>query len=314
MREFIVSLIVKESRLQAAPTQNDDSRPGCGLMGGLRRGALVGMVAGLVLLWASPCLSSDYPWLQSYDPGQALSRRIPPPARYERVAVPRGSFQEWLRNLPLKPGNPPVHLHDGRPKANQEAHVAVVDIDVGKLDLQQCADAVIRLRAEFLYARQQLDGIHFNFTNGEAAFFSRWIEGFRPSIKGNRVAWRKTAGNDRSHASLMAYLGTVFSYAGTASLAQELQPVEDIHDMQIGDVLIQGGFPGHAVIVVDMAEDRESGKKAFALAQSYMPAQDIHLLRNPARSPATAWYDLEFGETLTTPEWTFRKSHLRRFR
>jgi hypothetical protein len=278
-----------------------------------RREALLNICAGLLLLWSSPTLASEYPWLQACDPDQAFCQRISPPLGYERSVPPRGSFEEWLRHLPLKPGNPPVYLHDGRPKANQEVHVAVVDIDVGKLDLQQCADAIIRLRAEFLYARQRLDQIHFNFTNGETAFFSRWIEGYRPSIKGNQVAWRKTAGKDKSHSSLVAYLGTVFSYAGTASLARELQPVSDIHDMRIGDVFIQGGFPGHGVIVVDMAENKESGKKVFALAQSYMPAQDLHILRNPARNPSTPWYDFEFGETLQTPEWTFRKSHLKRF-
>ena len=30
-----------------------------------------------------------------------------------------------------------------------------------------------------------------------------------------------------------------------------------MQNMKIGDVFIQGGFPGHAVIVVDMVEDKK---------------------------------------------------------
>ena len=69
--------------------------------------------------------------------------------------------------------------------------------------------------------------------------------------------------------------------------------------MRIGDFFIQGGFPGHAVIIVDMAEAIEpktggGRRKYFLLAQSYMPAQDMHVLRNPAgESP---WYAFDTGE------------------
>ena len=102
-------------------------------------------------------------------------------------------------------------------------------------------------------------------------------------------------------------------YAGTYSLERELSQVKDITDMRIGDVFIQGGFPGHAVLVVDMAVHQASGKKIFLLAQSYMPAQEIHILLNPSRWRSSPWYDVEFGEKLCTPEWTFRREHLKRF-
>ena len=52
--------------------------------------------------------------------------------------------------------------------------------------------------------------------------------------------------------------------------------------LQPGDVFIKGGSPGHAVIVVDVAIYTQTGKKVFLLAQSYMPAQQIHILVNPA--------------------------------
>ena len=50
--------------------------------------------------------------------------------------------------------------------------------------------------------------------------------------------------------------------------------------VQPGDLLIHGGQPGHAVLVVDVAENSVTHQKFMLLAQSYMPAQSIHLLRN----------------------------------
>ena len=82
--------------------------------------------------------------------------------------------------------------------------------------------------------------------------------------------------------------------------------------MQAGDVFIQGGSPGHAVIIVDMAQDA-TGRKVFLLAQSYMPAQDVHVLKNPTGKRLSPWFAVPQGETLRTPEWTFKTSDLKCF-
>jgi hypothetical protein len=103
----------------------------------------------------------------------------------------------------------------------------------------------------------------------------------------------------------------VFTYAGSASLAAELVAVADPAEIRPGDVFIQGGFPGHAVLVTDVAED-SAGERILLLLQSYMPAQDIHVLTNPS-SPISPWYSARKEGVLQTPEWTFRYSDLRRF-
>jgi hypothetical protein len=254
-----------------------------------------------------------YPWISQPSAAERLAARIPPPAGFEREPLSPGSFGEWLRNLPLKQGRPAVRLYDGRLKSNQSVHVAVVDIDTGNRDLQQCADAVIRLRAEYLYSRHDTPAIHFNFTSGDAAHFSRWTEGYRPVVQGNRVTWQKSASPDASYRSFRSYLDTVFTYSGTASLERELRPVSDVRTLSAGDVFIQPGFPGHAVLIVDVARNVRTGRRVFLLAQSYMPAQDIHVLQNPAGGTLGTWYDADFGSTLRTPEWTFTAGQLRRF-
>ena len=171
----------------------------------------------------------------------------------------------------------------------------------------------MRLRAEYLYSIGRRAAVAFNFTSGDRVPFSRWAAGWRPRVRGNRVRWMRNGKPGADHPSFRRYLTTIFTYAGSYSLSREMAAVPDPRDVRIGDVFIQGGFPGHAVIVVDMAV-AESGEKRFMLAQSYMPAQSLHVLRNgrdPKRSP---WFAVPRGSKFVTPEWTFETRHLRRFR
>ncbi len=257
-----------------------------------------------------------FPWLtaagQSGEATQSLAYRIATPQGFQRTKTTQNSFADWLRHLPLKAEDAPVKLFDGRLKGRQDVHAAVVEIDVGRRDLQQCADAVMRLRAEYLYGKKDYPQIHFNFTSGDRVSFDDWRYGRKPRIEGNRVRFsnRGTEANN-SYTNFKAYLQQIFNYAGTASLSKELRPIK-VEDMQIGDVFILGGFPGHAVIVVDMAENIK-GEKLFLIAQSYMPAQNIHILKNPNASELSPWYSLDFGPELYTPEWTFTSAQLHRF-
>ena len=85
--------------------------------------------------------------------------------------------------------------------------------------------------------------------------------------------------------------------------------------VQPGDLLIHGGRPGHAVLVVDVAENSVTHQKFMLLAQSYMPAQSIHLLRNIDDSRLGAWFAVPgpAQAEIDTPEWTFRHEELGRF-
>jgi hypothetical protein len=254
-----------------------------------------------ILLCAAPA------WPAAAEP---LSGRIPPPPGFERVPAAPGSWAEWLRTLAMKPAGSPVLTHTGAPKWRQDVHAAVLDIDVGRRDLQQCADAIMRLRAEWLFAAGRTNDIAFNYTDGGRVPFSRWARGERPSPSGK--SWRRSAKADGSYASFRRYMDQVFSYAGTYSLDRELKPVP-AGALAIGDVFIKGGFPGHAVLVADMAENEATGEKRFLLVQSYMPAQDIHVLKNPADAGGSPWYPAAVSWPLVTPEWRFPEGSLKRW-
>jgi hypothetical protein len=75
---------------------------------------------------------------------------------------------------------------------------------------------------------------------------------------------------------------------------------------------MSGNPYGHAVTVVDVAEN-EKGERIFLIAQSYMPAQEIHVLVNENNSAVSPWYYFKDEIQLETPEWTFDWTDLRQF-
>jgi uncharacterized protein DUF4846 len=253
----------------------------------------------LALLSTDVAAAPVYPWTTSIGAPTStaledtLAVRFSPPEGFVRQPSPPMSWATWLRGLPLKPHGSAVHLHNGKRKWRQDAHAAVVDIDVGKRDLQQCADAVMRLRAEWLYSQSRVSEIAFNNTNGKRMRFTAW--------------------RSKSYAGFRKYMIQVFAYAGTYSLSRELKS-KPVADLAIGDVFIRGGFPGHAVLVADMAVNPTTREKKFLLLQSYMPAQDVHVLRNPNDPNGGAWYSGDISETLVTPEWTFASDSLKTWR
>lgn len=243
--------------------------------------------------------------------GGTVQERIRVPEGFERVKAEKNSYGQYLRDLPVKPDGTKIKLYNGD-ITNKDVHEAVLDIDVGTRDLQQCADAVMRLRAEYLYGQGAFEKIHFNFTNGFNADYSNWMNGKRIVIKGNKTYWVKKTGYSKEYSSFRKYLDVVFAYAGTLSLSKEMKYVS-IENMQIGDVFLKGATPGHTVVILDMAENKKTGEKIFMIAQSYMPAQDIHILKNLEDEKLSPWYSVKFGEVLSTPEWEFEKDQLMRF-
>jgi len=223
-----------------------------------------------------------------------ISRRFRAPQGYSSILSDSNSFGSYLSRLKLKPIGTKVKYYNRTTKPNYNVYCAVVDMDIDPQDLQQCADAVMRLRGEYLYQHKRYDEIKFNFlSDGKPRYFVDYAKG------------------DLSYTKFRKYMKYVFAYANTRSLHAELTP-RDIKDMQIGDVFIQKGNPyGHAVIVVNMAQDKE-GNKLYMLAQSYMPAQETQILINPTDPSLSPWYRLKEGD-IQTPEWLFNSGDLRSF-
>ena len=244
--------------------------------------------------------------------GDTIKTRYNPPEGFTRTDAKAGSFGEFLQNQVLKPYGEKALYFDGRAKNSEGIYDSVIEVDIGDRDLHQCADAIMLLWAEHNNNTQEYDKIRFNFVNGFLADYPKWVDGYRISVGENSTNWVKKTDYSTSYESFRKYMDMVFAYAGTLSLDKELTPVS-VDDMQIGDVFIQGGSPGHAVVVVDMAQNTLSGEKVFMLAQSYMPAQQTQVLINRETDNISPWYLLHTGEEYPTPEWKFTKDNLKRF-
>jgi hypothetical protein len=132
----------------------------------------------VLLAYAPVCCRAQYPnrpiaAATVFPAGNTLARRFPPPAGYERSPVNSASFSAYLQQLPLQPHGSKVHYFDGRLKPNTAAYCAVIRMEIGNRDLQQCADAVMRLRGEYLFANRQWDQLGFAFGDGRMHYFSQ---------------------------------------------------------------------------------------------------------------------------------------------
>ncbi|MBO5615170.1 MAG: hypothetical protein J5932_03480 [Prevotella sp.] len=217
---------------------------------------------------------------------------IPVPNGYERVIGTDAAYSQFLRDLPLKPKGSKVKLYTGGDAFFQSVNYAVLDIPMLS-NAEQCADACMRLRAEYLHKTHQYSLIHFQDVNGH-------------TLRYNGGASRK---------ALDKYLKNLYGVANTYSLNREM-PVRPLSEMQPGDVFVypaHGNMMGHAIMVVDVAVNRH-GKKAFLLAEGSTPACEIHMLRNiknPLRSP---WFTLyEDSDYLLLGVSLFSKSDLKHF-
>ena len=212
--------------------------------------------------------------------GKTIKERFRTPEGYQKAET--DGFGNYLRSLKLKPHGSSVRYFNGETKPNRNVYAAVVDMEIGNKDLQQCADAVMRLRGEYLFHSKQYDQLHFKFTNGFVADYNRWRQGNRISVSGNNVSWTQGGAADDGYPNFRKYMDMVFTYAGTLSLSRELKPVA-YKDMKPGDVFIKGGSPGHAVIVVDMAQTR-LGEKVYLLAHPIPTSSPVTSSMKPTAS------------------------------
>lgn len=248
---------------------------------------VVGASAGLWLLYGSKTSNPH---------NYATLGDIPTPWGYERIGGDDAAYSQFFRSLPLKEKGTKVQLFTGGDARFQSLNYAVVDLPLLSNE-EQCADVCMRLRAEYLFNTGQYGKIHFNSVNGKTMYY----------------------GGNSSRNAFERYMRNVYGMASTFSLSRELVQ-RRLKEIQPGDVFVYAAVDrpgnhkyGHAVMVVDVAQDRH-GRKAFLLAEGNTPARNIHVMRNftnPIRSP---WFMLdEDADNLQLAVFHFKASELRHF-
>ena len=244
---------------------------------------------------------SDTKFMRNDHPVLAVKKEI--------VSTQRKDEKSWLyflQNLPIKNG--PILDYRGNQIANQIKHNAIINYDVGTKDLQQCADALMRLRAEYLFQQDRYHEIGFHFVDGMLYTWDQYCNGLKVLPKGNDIKLIKSSPSPYTHESLRKYLDVVYNYASTISLTKELKKT---NEFAAGTVVIYPGSPGHCFIIIDEALD-ENGEKIFKLAEGYTPAQSIYVLSNLVEPEINPWYHLQKG-TITTSSCRFINYQLRSF-
>lgn len=241
-----------------------------------------------------------------------IASRVNIPEGYKRVDYTKGSFEDDLRNYKLKPFGSKIINYDGSAYFWQGGHIGILDIDVPKNGLQQCADALIRIRSEYLWDNNRKDEIGFKFTSGHYCSWTKYAEGYRPKINGNKVTFHKTASANASKVNFYKYLNLIYMYSGTLSLYNELKSVQ-AKDLKIGDMLIKGGTPGHIVMICDEVIN-EQGEKLFLLFQGNTPAQSVQLVKNLEDPTISPWYNLKDGAVIPVSNYTFDSAKFVRFK
>lgn len=130
------------------------------------------LLAGLLILFSSckdysSAPAADLTAIKDMPAGKlpATVNQIAALEGYNIKSDSENDFGAWLGSIPLKKDKT-VYLYNGEPKVNQAAQYAVLNISVGNQNLQQCADAVMRLRAEYFYSKNEYERIVFTDNAG----------------------------------------------------------------------------------------------------------------------------------------------------
>lgn len=134
-----------------------------------------------------------------------IKTRVKVPEGYRRVPYPEGSFEDYLRDYKLKPFGSKIINYDASEYFWQRGHIGILEVPVPSNGLQQCADALIRIRSEYLWDQNRKDEIGFNFTSGHYCSWMKYAQGYRPKINGNKVTFHKTATDDQSKSNFYRF-------------------------------------------------------------------------------------------------------------
>lgn len=224
--------------------------------------------------------------------------------KIKALSLHKATWTSFLQHLEIKKS--PVVDYRGRIVPDYQKAAGILTYDIGKKDLQQCADALMRLRTEYLFSQQRYDDIGFHFVSGYYYSWNEYCKGKKPYPSGNSLKMIQGKTEPRTHASLRNYLDIVYTYASTISLAKELK---NASDFETGTVVIHAGSPGHCFIIID-EKTTEDGTKLYKLAEGYTPAQSIYVLNGNSNNGP--WYALKKGK-IETLSYVFDRYELKRF-
>ncbi len=212
---------------------------------------------------------------------------------YQRLPVDAASFGQWLRQLVLKPPGSPVLSYKGKVhKSARDSTVAgVINLDIQGHKHEQCMDILIRLYAEYLWQNKLAAGLNLPLPGGIWISWAEWLSGLRPEFHGLQVRLKPAAVSDSSFQNYENYLRLVYSESHTQQFYHGLRRI-DQQDLQIGDFIVSRGSKSHAVMIVDLARNKQ-GQLIALIGHGDTPACEFYLLNYRINNP---WFPLNFEQ------------------
>jgi hypothetical protein len=234
------------------------------------------------LAWYGWIKDSSYPVPEPVDTVlRRFSRALPP--GYGGTPAELGTWEEWLRLLPLAaPGTPVKNYRGEIVVPGDDEHLgAVVAIDLGRGDTQHSADAILRLYAEWRWSKEDFRMLFLSDAKLELPF-QRWL-GDAAEPKPSRAAFRE-------------YLDQVLASSGGRALLAESAPLAP-NDLAPGAFFLRPGHPAEALLVLDVGTS-PAGERVMLLARALNPAESVHVIR-PSRN--TAWFPVRTDQPVSAP-------------
>ncbi len=188
------------------------------------------------------------------------------------------SYPEFTQGFPVIP-NAKIRYYTGQELGDT---LNKLDLEVGS-KLQTCSDTQTKLRLlwelDRLKNREQ-DSIKFKLANEEEIQYN--LDGTYTFWDGNNVMTKENKNLDKG---FNKWLNNVFAYSNTGSLTRHLTPIENINDLQAGDIITLHPDPntgyGHTMGIKEILEiPPGSGNKYYRLFAGSDPAIDARIYPN----------------------------------
>ncbi|MDR0728626.1 MAG: DUF4846 domain-containing protein [Prevotellaceae bacterium] len=242
----------------------------------------------------------------------AVAVRFKTPESFVRTDAKEHSFTLFLRNLPLFPEGTPVRNYANEPVETDKKSgtAAILDIETGTRNWQCTVQSLMRIWAEYLFERQQFSAIQFHIRNGKTIPYQQWAQGMNITVD-NRAYWTKTPYNPQQYRTFRRYLDFIFQYSDFQTVRHDIDSVV-VGDLSPGDLLLHDGF---AMMVLDMAVNRDTGEKIVLLVSGGAPAQSIRVLQNTIQGePPSAWFKIGEQGAINTGVVEFSATDFYRFK
>lgn len=213
------------------------------------------------------------------------------PKGYTRISVTKNSFEDWIRNLPLKRPQSPVLDFRGKIfKTKDDTTVAaVVDWEISGRRLDQCMDILVRFYAEYLWKNDLHDKLILPLPGKQIIKWKDWENGFRPKFKGINFDLIKSEKYNPNKDNYNRFLNLVFAETHTQQFYYA-NPAIDKKNVQVGDFIVKKGVKGHVIMIVDLAQNSD-GNMIALIGQGDTPACEFYLLNYKKDNP---WIPLDF--------------------